>query len=635
MLERKVIMRKFHVAATVGLLLAFSTGLLAQNAPAESVLNHIPAGTTGYVVVNNIQETIGVAEKFAASIGVMPPPPPDAPAVSMMLTMLRQGAKLGDGFNPNAGAAVVLLDLKQFGINLSDLALSGMTGEEPDEKTAKALADGVPFVIYVPGSSVKGVFGNYEIGKADGGLSTVQLRMGKMFAVKKGSYILLSPNKAALNSVKAAKKRTAAELSKDEAGLIKRNNIAYYVNYQLLSPTVKAVMDVVGKQAASAEPDMAGILKIYMSMIGGLFEQINSEVGGIRIDKTGIVLESMNVAKPGSAIAKAWASTENSTSKGASVLDSVPSLPYVLAVGATGGMGNFDFLTKLIDDVLAIEPLATKLTAETKAKTKATIAGLMGQITEIQIVAGGAPAGKGVFGLAWAIKCKDAAKFKALLADKADLIQTFITTLIDDEDVKGLKIPYNKGVEKCGDVSVDAIEITHPEMLTMDEGERGEMTKVIGEDKIRFLIAAPDKKTVVVTFGGTTAMMGKAIAAACGKGPIPTAPGTSLALKVLPKDPHVLIFLNIANLLDVIRTGMGAVIQDPEQLKGMLMMIPQLNCKTPIAIGAKFKGNTAHAVFYVPTALIREAVPKIQQVIMMMMGGGGGGQPGGPPPGDF
>ncbi|MCP4374665.1 MAG: hypothetical protein GY794_00580 [bacterium] len=625
-------MRKFPVIVGVGLLLVFSTGLLAQNAPAESVIDHIPAGTMGYVVVNNIQDTAGTFEKFAASIGVLPPSPPDAPAQSMILPMLRQAARLGDGFNPNAGAAIVMLDPKPFGINVAALAASAVTGEEPDEKTAKALANGVPFVIYVPGSSVKGVFGNYEIGKADGGLSTVNLRMGKMFAVKKGSYILLSPNKAALNSVKAAKITARTELSKSEAKLIKRNNIAYYINAQNLSPVIKAAMEVAGKQAASEEPEAAALINTYMSMIEGAFDQIKSDVGGLRIDNAGIVLESQKTAKPDSALAKTMAATAAITTKGASVLDSLPSLPYVLAVGAAGGMDNCDFLTKAIDKALATEPLATKLTAETKAKTKKTIAGLIEQITGFQIVAGGAPAGKGVVGLAWAIKCKDSAKFKALLADKADLIQTLATTLIDDGEAKGLKIPYNKGVEKCGDVSVDTIEITHPEMLKMSERERGEMTKAIGEDKIRFLIAAPDKNTVVVTFGGTTAMMAKAIASASGKGPIPTATGTSAAMAVLPKDPQVLVFLNLGNMLNVVRTGMGAFIENPEQLKGMQMMIPQLQCKTPIALASKFKGNTAHSVVYISTDLVREVVPKVQQAIMMMMGGMGGGGLGGPPP---
>jgi hypothetical protein len=643
-------MRKTHIAVTITLLLALTSGIWAQDtaaeAPAESVLKHIPAGAMGYVVVNDVQNTITKVEKFMTSIGVMPPPPEGAPPVSMILQMLKQQAKLGDGFNkPNGGAAVVLLDLKQFGINLPKLALSGITGAELDEKDTKALAAGFPFVLYVPGKNLSKVFGNYKINVPEGeGFATIELRMGKMFAGRAGSYILLSPNKDALKAVMLANKKTGDELSKAEAALIKRNDIAYHVDFKLLSPTVTALINAVGKQMAAADQDIGPIENIYLSIITQLFEQLDSEAGGIRLDKTGIVAESIDVAKVGTMMAKTWAAMGKAKSTGASVLDSLPSLPYVLALGGAGMPGTgadegANFVTKLIDDVLAIEPLATKLTAETKAKTKKTIAGLMEQVGEVQFVGGGAPAGNGMFGLAWSIKCKDSEKLKALLADYAALAQTFITTLIDEPDVKTLKITYSKGVEKAGDISIDSVEISHPELQKMKEKERTEMTKVIGEDKIRFLIAAPDKQTVVVTFAGSTAMTAKAIAAASGKGPIPKAPGTAAALEVLPKDPNMLMFVNVANLLDVIRTGMASTVDDPEARQKLTAFIPKLECRTPIAIGAKAQDNTAHTVLYVPTALIREIVPKIQQMMMFMMGAmqeapaqqGGVG----PPAGDF
>jgi len=637
------------------MLLALTSGIWAQDTsaeapaePAESVLKHIPAGAMGYVVVNNVQDTINKVEKFMTSIGAMPPPPEGAPPVSMILQMLKQQAKLADGFNPNAGAAVVLLDMKQFGINLPKLALSGITGAEPDEKDAKALAAGVPFVLYVPGKGLSKVFGNYKINVPEGeGFATVELRMGKMFAGRAGSYILLSPNKAALKAVMLANKKTGDELSEAEAALIKKNDIAYRVDFKLLSPTVTALINAVGKQMAAADQDLGPILNIYFSIITQLFEQLDSEAGGIRIDKTGIVAESIDVAKVGTMMAKTWAAMGKAKSSGASVLDSLPSLPYVLALGGAGMPGTgadegANFVTKLIDDILAIEPLATKLTAETKAKTKKTIAGLMEQVGEVQFVGGGAPAGNGMFGLAWSIKCKDSEKLKALLADYAALAQTFITTLIDEPDIKGLKITYSKGVEKAGDVSIDAIEISHPELLKMKEDERAEMAKVIGEDKIRFLIAAPDKQTVVVTFAGSTAMTAKAIAAASGKGPIPKAPSTAAVLEVLPKDPNMLMFVNVANLLDVIRTGMASTVDDPEARQKLTAFIPKLKCRTPIAIGAKARDNTAHTVLYVPTALIREIIPEIQKMMKMFMTEamqeGAAQQQGGvvgPPAGDF
>jgi len=639
-------MRKCNLAVTVALLLAMTSGLCAQEAsqkPAESVLKHIPAGTMGYVIVNNIQNTANTVENFATSIGVMPPKPEDAPPVSMLLQMLLQETKLGEGFNPNADAGIVMLDIKQFGFNLPKMLESEMSGEEMDEQNKKAIEAGVPFVIYVPGSSIKGVFGNYEIVEADGQPTVVNLRMGKMFADQMESYIILSPNKDAIKAVKTAAKKTESELTKDQIAIIKRNNIAYHVDFKLLGPTINAVMDAIGKQAASEEPAFGAIIKTYLSIFQNIFDQLDAESGGIRIDKAGIIAESLDLAKLTSSLAKTWTAMGALKTDGASVLGSLPSLPYALAVGIAGQPGvnsGLEDINKLVDDVLKIEPLATRLTPATKAKTKKTVAGLLDQIGTVQFVGGGAPAGNGVFGLAWSIKCKDSEVFKSLLADKADLAQTFITTLIDDQDAKALKITYSKGVEKAGSVSIDSIEISHPEMLKMSQRERTEMTKALGEDKIRFLVAAPDKNTVVITFGGSTAMTAKAIAAAGGKGQIPTAVGTEAALKVMPKNPTALFFFNIGNLLDIIRTGIAATVDDPDERQMMTAMIPVLRCKTPLAIGAKLEGNTAHAVMFVSTPLIREVVPKIQQTIMMFMMGGAAqpaqqGGNDGPPPGDF
>ena len=644
-------MRKINIAVTIGLILTSAAGAYAQDtaakAPAESVLKHIPAGAMAYIAVNNIQETAAKVEKFGTKIGVIPPQPADAKK-DMFVPMIRQLALLSDGFNPNAGAGVVLLDVKQFGINLPELALSGIAGAELSEKNAKALKAGLPFVLYVPGSSIKGVFGKYPI-QTDGGLTSVKLRMGKMFAAKTGGYVILSPNKDALKAVTSAAKKADSELSKDEAALVKRNDIVYHIDFKPFAETFSVMMKEVGKQAAKDDPTVGPMLQAYCSMFAELGKQIDTETGGIRIDKAGVVAEAIDTAKTGGTLAKSWDEMGKiKTRGGASILDSLPSLPYVLAVGMSGQPGSngsssvpasAEFISKLIDDIMKTEPMASKLSKETKAKTKKTIAGLMEELGEVQFVGGGAPAGNGMFGMAWSIKCKDSAKLKALLADKADLAQTFITKLIDDQDAKALKITYKKGVEKCGDIPVDAIEISHPEMLTMNERDRASMARTLGEDKIRFLVAAPNKTTVVVTFAGSTAMTAKTIAAVGGKGPIAKDPGTVEVLKSLPKDPHMLALVNISNLMDVIRTGVAASVEDPQNRQMVMAMIPNIACKTPVAVGAKFKKNTAHGAMVVPTNLVRDMVPIVKQAMMLMMMGGMAapqqGGPGGPPADDF
>ena len=44
-----------------------------------------------------------------------------------------------------------------------------------------------------------------------------------------------------------------------------------------------------------------------------------------------------------------------------------------------------------------------------------------------------------------------------------------------------------------GGASVDSITISHPNLAELKEEERTEMTQILGEDKIRFLVATVDE----------------------------------------------------------------------------------------------------------------------------------------------
>lgn len=627
-------MRKLQTVATVLCLVSLASGAWAMRpaAPAtampkaEPVMNHIPAGSLGYVVVNNIDATarnvagflneIGAGQMLAGMMGPPPgagqpetaPAPPPALQPQMLLMMLKGAAKLGPGFNTNAGAAAVVLDPQQFGINLIKLLEKGIAGEEPTAEEKENLKK-FPVVLFVPGASIKGVFGNYEIVTKDQEFATVKLRMGKMSAAKCGSYILLSPNAAALKAVLQARKKAADELDKSALDLIKRSDLAYQVNVKALKPVIVQAMKIIEQQMADEDEDIADLLNIYVSIYGELLSQLDGATVGIRLAKTGVVLEEVVSATPDSMIAKAFAAGAK-TKGGVGVLSALPSLPYVLAAGSVSAPADEQskaFWLEFIDRILKSKALA-KLDAKIISRTKQLVADAMDQVTGMQVVAGAAPAGSGVFGVAFVVKCKDSAKVKAMLAEEASLLQTFLTTLIDDKDVKQLQIPYSKGVEKVGGISVDTIEISHPELLKMKPEEREEMRKILGEDKIRFLVAAADKNTVVITIGGSTTFMAEALKTAPGKGPISNEAGTKEVMKYMPENSTFLILFSVSNLLDVIRAGVMATTSDPQQGAAMAAAMPKLACKTPIAMGANSKGNTAHVVVYVPNALIKELV---------------------------
>jgi len=607
--------RNLLVAACV---LAVVSGAAAQGPAlpgAEPVLSHIPAGSVGFVVINNLKATAGKVDKFLAQIGVaqmLPSPDPDKPDVKMpVLSLLKAAAQVGEGFNDGGDLAAVMLDPEAFGVNLP--ALMGI--EPPAEAAENQGPPKVPFVIFVPGKGIKEVFGVYEMNPA-GKYTLINLRMGPTYAVQKGGYILLSPNEKALDAVLAAKKKAVSELPDEQIKALAKADLGYHVNMRVTGPILLKVFDKLKGQMAMEAGPMAPLLDMYFGFYGDLIKQLETATVTARLSGDGLVIEELASFAPDSLYGKAMLASKDAAEAD---LKSLPDLKHVLAIASVGESN--EQAVKLANDF--IQPLlATDFLKDLPAEQKARLSGLVKtaseQITGVQMVLGGAPAGKGLFGAAFVIQCKDSAKVKALLAEKAKFVEGLIHHFAKDEpDALKLKIRYVKGIETIGPVSADAITVEHPDLDTMEEQERSEMKKVLGEDKIRFLIAAADEKTVVVTFGGTKSMMLEALKVAGGKGTIGTAPTDLQAIKHLQKKRQSVMLFNAANLYDLIVAGMKAMApeEDPPPFK--------ISCKVPIAAGVGVTGKSAHVVIYVPTELIKE----VTGILMMFVGGPGDAAP--------
>jgi len=594
----------------------------ASSAPptVEPVLSRVPAGTLGFVMIHEAGSFGGKIDKFLDDLGLgqmlsqPDPADPDKTVRIPVLDMVRGALQLGSGFNPKGGIAAVMLDPNEFGIDV--LKMINPEGNGPPQETK------LPFVIYVPGKSIEETLGAYQPEKA-GKYMKVMLPVGPMLAAQQGGYILLSPMDKALDKVLATKRKAMADLPEEQVVMLARADLAYYINFELAGPLFQKLIGLLEQQMQMGPAPMPGPMaplmgmyfKFYKDMIGQLDDV---SVAGRFVD-TGIVFEEMVSFKPGTTFGKALAGTRP---MGKAVLNALPDLPYVLAMGSVGddnpqaGKIGMDF----INDLLQVDPLAGVPEAE-KARMRKLVAGFNEQITGFQMVGGGAPAGNGLFGVSFVIQCKDAAKVKALLAEKAQLIQGLIRHFGgEDENVQKLQVRYVKGVESVGSVSVDAISIEHPDLDTMEEDERIEMKKVLGENKIRFLVAAPSNKAVVVTFGGSRAFLAEALKVADGSGKIGTDAATAQAMKHMPKNPTFVLLLNGANLYELIVAGMK--VMEP----GADLPPFKVTCKTPIAMVGGLKGKSMHVAAYIPTDLVKEVVG----IFMMFAGGMGPGSKAGP-----
>jgi hypothetical protein len=602
----------------------------------ESVLSHIPADALGFVVVGNAGDLGRKADKLLADLGVdqfLAKPSPDDPQKMIktpVLDVLKGLAQLGPGFNPNGGVAAIMLDPKAYGINIVEL-MKGTKKPAADATTPPAggaaapeAKPKVPFVIFVPGTGVKEVFGAYKMAPS-GKYTLVELRMGPTFAGQVGGYVVLSPNEKALDAVMSAQKMADTALPAEQAAVIAKGDLAYYINMKLAQPLMADILKQVQEQATAEAGPGPPLVAFYMDFYRQMLSQMDSIVVAGRLGETGIVFEEMVSMLPDSAYGKAMLANKDA---GKAQLSSLPNLPYVLAIGSSAGGATADkakLATDMIDGLLKMDPLSTLADADKQALVK-MVRDITDEVTGAEIVLGGAPAGKGLFGADFVIHCKDAEKMKGMLAEQAKLGQNIFRHLgKDDADVQKLTIRYVPKMETIGSVSADAIVLDSPKLGDMKEDERTKMKKVLGEDKVRFLIASPDKNTVIVTFGGTADFMGEALKAAGGKGTIGTDPAAAEAMKNLPANCNGLVLINAGNLFDLIMAGAKTMAPDEE--------LPpfKLACKVPIALGSGVTGSSAHVVIYVPTQLIKE----IAGTVMMFAGGampGGGAPPAAKPP---
>lgn len=590
-----------------------SAGLGAEPAvkPA-SIFKVIPAGAS-YYAVNDIGKTAADVEKFLNDIGVGPmlgigqkrPGDGRAPR-SVLLDMLKTKLKLGKGFNAAGGAAVVMLDPSSVGVDLVRRLEAARKKDPQNVNDFGALRFEELLAFVVPGK-IEGLFADVER-TAEGKLSVMKRNGKKFYGCQKGQYVILSPTKKAVLAILNAKKNAAADLSKDELDLAGRSNVIGRYNNTAFRPLLARILDDADKALKKGlDPVTAAGLGVYVSIARGLVAQLDSVTVGLRLGRDGLNIDSISATRVGSTAAEVM-QAESDKSGGAKVLDSVPSMPYVVAVGVKGWTDNKTLSTAMLDLSRNLMGAKSVLNVDekTKARMKALQAKMAGMVTAMQIVIGGAPQGKGMVTMAYVIRCKDSAKYRKATSENIALSKAAL---------KGVNplaaMDYVQNAETIDGLSIDAVDITMANAIFGSEAMAKAFKMILGEEKIRMRIATPDTKTLVMTLGGSKTFLRKALQAASGAGPIPKMSGTIAAMKHLPKDSTIVSLFHLTNLLDVIRTGM----LEGEAPAKYAAMVPALKCQTPVAFGAKAKGTALHTGLFIPKVLVKESVEAVMATI--------------------
>lgn len=602
----------FCVLATAACSLAQPVAVPVAPAGAPSaVMAAIPAGSMGYVVVHDLKKSLSSVDQYLQTIGVSDLAGDKLP--KSLLAALQEELSLGEGFQADKGVAVVMLDPAPFGVDLVKLVTP-----DPNSTDGNAAKDvKLPLVFLVPGKSIESVFPAEKYGAtAEGKYTRLNMPPGPVFALQNGPYILISPLAKALDAVASAKKFALAELAANEAAVVAKGDVSVYVNMELASPLLGKLIDRFSEKIRQDMPaevkegngiDPTAGLALYKDLFG----QVRGFALAMRIEPDAVVIEDVATFLPDSTFGKALAVAK--LAKG-SLLDRLPSLPYILAVGGKGlgEKANGILMDWYMQAVAKMMPgkIPSRLTEIAKEMSQ--------QVTSGQVVLGGAPKGHGIVSLGLVYQCKDPAKLEGLLGEYMDTVKDMMAGFMPDPGMQAMlkqaTFARIKDLGAVGGKKVSGLELRHPAFTEGDSAEEIQqiLVMVLGEPNIVLRMAAADEHTLVATLGGGSAMLGEAIKTSTGGGPIPKLEGTSKMMPHMPKDPMLVMLLNLGHIYEIAAPVIEQFAGGPPPF--------ELTCKVPLTLAASIEGTSMRGAMAVPTDMVKELVQVIGMAVQMTSG---------------
>jgi len=601
-------MRAIGLAAGGMLLASAAAAQQAATPVGASVLQRVPAGCAGFLVVRKVEDFTGKIDAFIKQIS-----PPDQPLLpGSVLEMIKAQLQVGEGFDAGGGLAVVLLDPQQYDVDLLKL----MRLEPPADPSAKPPE--LPLVLVIPGRGAAGMLAAYNPTRKGEHIELAGAGFLR-WAREIDGYVLLGPNRKAIDAVAAGKNSVVARLSVADKADVARNDLTVWLDFRVLGPILDAAIAEMEKKTASqgSGEDESGAPRVQlnfpgMSLRGSLgnyrriIKQMDSLSLGVRMAKTGIVLAGRVGMRPDSVLGKTFAAYRHIPGP---LLDRLPEMPYVAVFGSRNEpKAPKEFQLRQMDLALG-QPPFKDLPADTKAKLREVFLGAEEQVQGMQMYIGANTSGQGQLAAAFVLECKSAAKVKGMLqtavAAGAEAIRAS-----KQEEIKQLVLQYHKGLEVLGERKVDVISVDHPELQSMDEEDRSTMKAVIGEDKVRLLVAEADGRTLVITFGGGRKFLSRALEAAAGGGKLESKPDVAESLAMLPKRRIAVGLLSASNLMTLAKNIATAVGEEAPPL--------QVAPTPPFAVAVTVERTDMGLVAYLPTATIKEIVRAMQGLFMGM-----------------
>jgi hypothetical protein len=619
--------RKWMLGVVVcSLLMAIPTGFVAAQAPAKpapaasgtaakpklvkpappadpmAILKAIPANASAFVAVRNIAEIDYDVSDLLEKLNL----PLENMGFPGLLTMIKERAGITDGFEANAGAAIVLLDCSQV------KALDQM------EKRA---------IILLPTTKAE------ALAKALGGNKqgdTFQLTLGgdPAIGIEKGGFLVIASSEAqdAMKEVAQAKEGVDKTLSPDRLKAFGTSDIFGWANPRGFSKELRAEpinmikgLMMLGNPGAKSED-----IDTSVSEITKFIEGLKEVSFGAALDaKVGLKLSFWYRAMPDSEIAKRLAALKLSDG---SLLVGLPDEAVVLAGGAVNTAPPED-LRKALDQAIKPDMFGKEIDESKVKELKESIIKLASSVEQVAVSVTGLPSESqdGMLGFTLVVKTSNSQQAQAEIRKLFGTVKEMLLKLavanqaLTEEQTKALNeaVQLKENAEKVTGAVVDHFTVDLAKLPDLDAAKADEVKKVIGQEGIVIRIAAVGEKHVAITFGGGAKRFAQ-IVEQVQKNQAPLADRKTIKMIAdrLPGQKRMMEgYFSIDRLL--------ALVMDISSKMGQAMPIPLTMKETaPLAmVASQVDAGAVEVELLVPVETAQSVVEAIKPMMMMFMGG--------------
>jgi hypothetical protein len=488
--------------------------------------------------------------------------------------------------DPDGAAALVLLDPAAVDIDVQALVrrrLGPLTGAEL-QIPAQRLAWPVVVLLPVRASSS---------GASAPATPRVKRRVlgGRaVYTAQLGDFLAVGLSKRAVEAVVGSGTSLAETMPARHRALLDGAAVGLHVNNRVVNPIARRLIDTLDDELQRVLGDSPSFFALQATLVHKALPYLRTWTAGkaadtsaVRILPDGLRIDRLESYQPDSDMARALASYQSD----GGVLDRLPEMPWVLAIGSDSLPVQHQALGELSDLAIQVAQIAVqlhsrhrRLAPETLAAVQQNVRQLRAQVVSTQICLclsdSARSAGAGLAFVA-CLEVDRSETFGNTLVGTLGLFDRLIAQATGRSDHR-YALVHQPGARRVEQVAVDDLELRFLDQAGKSGGSR---------TLLRAGMARPDARTVLLSLDPS----GKALAASLSARRRTPArwrenPHLAKALVHMPEDPGSLILLHPANLSEAIGRMRRRLAPEMEPSR------PALTGQVPLAIGSAVVGKT-------------------------------------------